>query len=112
MNKYTIYCTEAQTKKAFELGAPLEFTEWYDDKSAYVGLKGEKYAIIPTAEQLIGWLEGRGGIEDITICKTGMWIWGKKHTIIEGGLSYSSRKEATLAAVDTALEYLNNKLIK
>lgn len=101
---YTINCTPEQTKKALELGAQIE-RDGFEDRP-YVYIDGAY--LIPTAEQMIGWLEEQDGIKDITVCKTGMWIWGKNHTLIEGGSTYSSRQESTLAAIDAALEYLTN----
>ena len=117
MDEFTIWCTEEQTKLALELGASINTTSvpWYNHPFDYkywakVNIQGNFYsAKIPTAEQMIGWLEGQGGIEEITVCKTGMWIWGKNHTLIDGGLNYSSRQESSLAAIDAALEYLKTK---
>lgn len=119
ISDYTIYCTPAQAKKALELGAPIEFEmecpvnlETFE-RSPYpdvkIGEDGEPILIIPTAEEMIGWLEDFDCIKEITICKTGMWIWGKNHTLIDSGSSYSSRRESSHAAIDAALEYLTNK---
>lgn len=47
MYKYKIFCTHAQTEKALNLGAPIEFQE---DASHIDG----KSSIDPTAEQMIG----------------------------------------------------------
>lgn len=109
--EYTIYCTKTQVEKALKLGARISYrsgdkpfvsVEYLDEDG---GLKYHNYDI-PTTEQMIGWLEEQDGIDEITVCKTGMWIWGKNHTLIEGGSRYSSRKESSLAAVDAALNYL------
>ena len=60
MEKYTIYCTEAQTKKALELGAPIQTIK----KPQYsVGLIAKV-----TAEQMIGWLEEQGIYFHINTC--------------------------------------------
>ena len=48
MDRYTIYCTEEQTKKALELGAPIE--------SEYIELICKSFLIYPTAEQMIGFI--------------------------------------------------------
>ena len=80
MNRYTIYCTEEQTKKALELGAPLNCCYHNDDFQNTIKIGSLHYVEIPTAEQMLGWLED----------------------------NYESRKEATLAAIDAALEYLIN----
>ena len=118
MEKYTIYCTEEQTKKALELGAPIisyhnAFTT--NDIPHYTIEEGNGNCmlyIIPTAEQMIGWLEEH--IDEIDACKkndgTWFYIFYPNNTIVnhikEG---FSSRKEATLAAIDAALDYLKKK---
>lgn len=120
INDYTIYCTRNQTKKAFKLGAEL-MTFGYPDlgskeeavlklnRQVVLSRKDDNSIIvgqIPTAEEMIGWLEDFDCIKEITICKTGMWIWGKNHTLIDSGSSYSSRRESSHAAIDAALDYL------
>lgn len=121
MNQYTIYCTEAQTKKALGLGAPIEqvfYSVQFDETiKEYHLIKIEcKLYEIPTAEQMIGWLEEQEDIDRISIDKptgtTGTWdyevfIIGEFHRYCCGG--FKTRKEATLAAIDAALEYLTNK---
>lgn len=118
MINYTIYCTETQTHKALELGAPIE-----------VGRKGNRYfnikiqtyydnvkkstIYIPTAEQMIGWLEDQGIW--IHFCKP-----NQRPNLLSFSVSninepfrrefvggeYSSRRDATLTAIDAALDYL------
>lgn len=97
MNRYEIRCTPEQTRKAIELGAP-----------------------IPTAEQMLGWLEEQGlhinfdttSEEDINNCLIIKWeyfIYNKYHDIINDQYyEYPTRKKAILAAIDAALEYLSN----
>lgn len=116
MNRYTIYCTEEQTKKALELGAPIE-----QYKAAYVSelfpycveYKDDVrvVTVYPTAEQMIGWLEEQENIAEICIKRYGNWRYEiyiePYHHQEEGG--FLSRKEATLAAIDKALEYLSKK---
>ena len=100
MNRYTIYCTEAQIKKALKLNAPIQ----YDDELPSL-------TISPTAEEMIGWLEEY--IHNIIIIKSidNTWLYLfcptnlSKHEIKTG---YLSRKDATLAVIDSALEYLSN----
>lgn len=118
MDKYTIYCTSKQTKKALELGASIERrSDNYDHSNRYFRFKlhpgkyggsGYYYAKCPTTEQMISWLEGQGLLISITARNTPdnpiynyninrcEEFWG----------TFSSRKEATLAAIDASLEYL------
>lgn len=68
MNKYTIYCTEEQARKALKLGAPIETTSkeptmfFYAAHPKTIQLNGVKNAeknftcAIPTAEQMIGFI--------------------------------------------------------
>lgn len=104
MNKYTIYCTPEQTEKALCLGAPIECKV---NKST-----GSFCNINPTAEQMLGWIESNTPIVQILL--DGMeGIWGYRiyrvttSDVLEADC-YSSRQEATLAAIDAALEYLEN----
>lgn len=61
MNKYTIYCTPEQTKKALELGAPIKECGYYFKKQIGCNtISDTDLHIIPTAEQMIGWLEENG----------------------------------------------------
>lgn len=108
MDKYSFYCTPEQTKEAFELGAPIKM----------VLLEGNQLQPIqPTAEQMIGWLEEQGLAIDVINDGSGFkWsAWVKQsscldfHFIDENHRCVSSRQEATLAAIDAALDYLNNK---
>lgn len=119
MNRYTIYCTEKQTHKALELGAPIKQVFYNvvtkDALKRYnlVFIAGKEYKI-PTAEEMIGWLEDKGIYIDITNCYdvvqnytiSSVAFNPKGYT--EKKLPYPSRKEATLATIDAALEYLEN----
>lgn len=114
MDSYAIYCTEEQTKKALELGAKIEIQEycppgeiepnWFHDK--------DKCYHIPTAEQIVGWLEE---LTDIMVISINMDIFGTWFYCVETEHNYfennrfKSRKEATLAAIDATLEYLEKK---
>lgn len=117
MDRYRIYCTSEQTRKALELGAPIYTTNehLYNHPHEYkywaeVDIQGNFYAAkIPTAEQLIGWLEGQDEIKSIVINVTDEWefeIWGFDGKIIWYKTGFDSRKESTIAAIDAALEYL------
>lgn len=118
MKDYTIYCTEGQTKKAIELGAPITYGNYIldsDELSPIGDIDGVwMYAIIPTVEQMRGWLEEQGIViifmptmkEDLSgytwiahICH----FEDKSEWVDTKNLSY---QEATLAAIDAALEYL------
>lgn len=109
MNDYTIYCTEEQTKKALELGAPIKMTL----------LEGNQLRPIqPTAEQMLGWLEEMNIkcfiIPDIykddsyniqindKLVTTG-------HSQYNYPLTYDTRQEAIIAVIDAALEYSSNQ---
>lgn len=110
MINYTIYCTEEQTQKALGLGAPI--------KKRYRGTDGLKNfydQVIPTAEQMIGWLED-GKIKKIRIDSLSYedheeWfysIFNIENNNISFKRNYTSRPEATIASIDAALEYLSN----
>ena len=92
MKRYTLYCTLEQTMKALELGAPIDIED-YEPRLA---------CIIPTAEQMIGWLEACYNDTDITIERysNGRWMY---FIGWQSSGYYESRQEATLAAIDAAL---------
>lgn len=111
MNQYIIHCTEAQTKRALELGAPIikrynrfdDFTECILDN--------------PTAEQMIGWLNIEKKIFVMVRPYVSMYHEDEYDSIlmnlcngymlnVKQGCDNS--KEATLAAIDAALEHLEN----
>lgn len=96
MERYIIQCTEEQIKKALELGAPIE-----DDGS---------FLSLPTAEEMLGWLEEQY-FNEIHVEQNARKTWSyimydKKDNCIDEQYGYTTRKEATLAAIDAALEYL------
>lgn len=113
MYTFTILCTEEQTIKALELGAnickyPCIDGEYKGVCDIFPYTKAPN--VIPTAEQMIGWLEQNARISDIDIFRSGSTYWSFYVTkfcgIIESKKEYFSRKEATLAAIDAALDYL------
>lgn len=122
MDKFKIYCTEEQIRKALKLGAPVKL--FLISESGYVpeetkneynlcGL-GNNFYIIPTAGEMIGWIEEQENIKEVSIyCDvTGLnWSFeGYKDNgsyAFAGRDSYPTRKEATIAAIDAALEYLS-----
>lgn len=128
MEKYTIYCTKDQTKKALELGAPIE-KDWIPEclfNNGYFSLK------TPTTEQMISWFEEtydlhisidyrRNYADDADGNIVDEWYYycfflsiADKCFYGEDTLDeYPTRKEVTLAAIDAALKYLcENNLIK
>lgn len=119
MNRYTIYCTEAQTKKARELGAPVEVKtieeapkEW-QGKAYFTGMA--TCAKLPTAEQMIGWLRTKGfafNIAEYNDHLNDHIFWrvanNQDKEWYKCDENTKDLKEATLAAIDAALEYLTN----
>lgn len=109
MNRYTIYCTEDQTKKALKLGAPIRTIK---KPQCNVGLI-ERI----TTEQMIGWLEEQGVViifmgtmkEDLSGYTWIAHICHFEDTSIWVDIKSLSHKEATLKAIDAALDYLINK---
>lgn len=130
MNEYTIYCTDEQTKKALELGAPINTFGYGDlgdaedkilklNKQCVIERDNDNGIIVsflPTAEQMISWLETHECFKSITFLNTALeneqnaWLGfvnftdNDKYPIAVE--PYSSRPEATLAVIDAALEYL------
>lgn len=137
MNSCTIYCTEELTKKALELGAPIElYSEEYNNSNRknnglyvvndIISGSDEEFVLIciidekpnrkayfvPTAEQMISWLED-GLLEEVHVEQDidGMWsyiIYGNGNELIGISNLYPCMPEATLAAIDAALEYLSS----
>lgn len=114
MDKYTIYCSPEQTKNALELGAliinyPIQMSPYGVPKYERQLPSGKWIAyIIPTAEQMIGWLRAKGFkfiLSDAIDGNEGnnWWIGIKGELITQG---FSENKE--LAAIDAALEYLSD----
>ena len=93
MKQYTIYCTPEQARKALGLGAPIEYK-----------LKGT--CKTPTAEQMIGWLEEQGLHFDFEFITITCCMVQHNGTYLCNPFT-GTRKEATLAAIDAALEYLS-----
>lgn len=118
MNRNTIYCTKEQTKKALELGAPIELYDEEEKESycfwrlRFIDLQNGFLAKYSTAEQLIGWLEDQNILVERTRFM-GKYAFrllkihssGEQNLHIQGQ-DYPTYKEATLAAIDAALDYL------
>lgn len=121
MNKHTIYCTEEQTRKALELGAPIDIQYNKIDCQQIVpilSIKKESVLynyFIPTAEEMLGWLAEKKIEIDIIKGNDSYGFnlyFGQKFT--KSLIVYNTRKEVILAAIDAALDYLitqNNKTI-
>ena len=109
MNRYTIYCTAEQTKKALELGAPIEYgNDFYHKDYGTLAL--------PTAEQLIGWLRTQGYTPyTYPVTKDGQDVLSARLLIQNKGGStdifcgFGKDYTIILAAIDKALKYLSNK---
>lgn len=113
MNEYTIPCTKEQACKAQKLGAPIRVTiNWSLDSNCKLVNNGVDGFVLPTAEEMICWLETTI-FEEINIQRfANFWEYNVYLTdddLISHNGHYKSRTEATLAAIDAALEYLTNK---
>ena len=119
MKRYEIRCTEPQTRKAMELGAPIQRERI--GKCITVDIprltnnqeERESDYVLPTAEQMIGWLEEQGVqiTSHASIFKDwSCFCYPEDTNLFFQGKWVDSRKEATLAAIDAALEYLTNKM--
>lgn len=124
MKQYVIYCSEEQTRKAIKLGAPIEIVKVGEGKPLHYLCSKENrgYYVIPTAEQMIGWLEEQYLYITILYTNDVAKHWRAdvdcancidpecgKYLV---DFNFSTRKKATIAAIDAALEYLENNLIK
>lgn len=124
ISDYAIYCTEAQTRKALELGVPL-FRLYSMNLSDYIDMirisDNEAYTI-PTAEQMRGWLMDKlqvttfankhysnGDVEGYGYLIIGAECVLECDADDNGKHLLKSDKAATLAAIDAALDYLANK---
>lgn len=111
MFNYTIYCTEEQTRKVLELGAPLirfYSTGCSDFINTLIISDTEAYAI-PTAEEMIGWLEEQEIF--INVIHDEVYFYNIQVNDPQPLKldKYTNRREATLAAIDSALAYLATK---
>lgn len=123
MNKYIIYCTPEQTREALKLGACLEEIAYPEQNEEFIQTDNYRLYRIPTAEEMIGWLEERGFIVEVSFRGTDepnkqgnkifiyhLFDYSEWEELNPLSNMYKSRQEATLAAIDAALEYLiNNK---
>lgn len=115
MEQFRILCTPKQTKKALELGAPIIKVDTTDKRMIYYGrlcyprTEADYPYAIPTAEEMIGWIEEQGISIEICLRQESKeyeyYIFGVKPC----EAFFSSRKEATIAAINAALEYLSKE---
>lgn len=135
MYDYTLLCTPEQTKKALELGAPIRnFITKEESKRLVDKAKSEnrideyenellKYHqtiiddmvyCIPTAEQMMGFFRSKN--IHIVIHKDVVDDWSAygheiapiEFTVFDRLVGFNSFEEATIAAIDAALNYLTN----
>lgn len=117
MSGYTIYCTTEQTCKALQLDAPITIfsdTGYIPDDTAekwHLCKLGNETYCIPTAEQILGWLEEQG--VHISIIYDDCTYRPEVRDVDDGFINndeyFNSRQEATLVAIDVALKYLSNE---
>lgn len=127
LSDYTIRCTSEQACKAMNLGVILDICNWrYVDTPLCTTItnNGELigHFMLPTAEQMLGWLRQEHNIHARIDCEGSenyvvqlQFINSRKDINIEnpnykgiiGHKGYPSAPEATLAAIDVALEYLS-----
>jgi len=118
MERFSKYCTLEQTKRAYKLGAPIkQETElhsyrepWSEFEEYYVKETGK--LIKPTTQQMIGWLESNNiqfiinpYLEGYIIKLIVNYDYDNPYKIFDLDTKY----DAELAAIDNALEYLENK---
>ena len=119
MENYTIYCTKEQIEKAIKLGASIKINHyppingenfmWLSPPEDAIAWNNSTNCLIPTAEQMRGWLESGDIIDCIDVVheEDGFVFYVEAdgiYSLRQGG--YLSRPEATLAAIDAALDYL------
>lgn len=120
MEEYSIYCTEEQTSKALELGAPIELrSEYYKPTENDFKLEnpiacssftnGYHYAKCPTTEQMIAWLDSQGWVVEYSRLYHGNPLWAIFVDDVQVvGKYYETRTDAIRAAIDFALNKLSN----
>lgn len=115
MDEDIIYCTEEQTRKAYELGLSLNFGYHQSDFRDSVKIRSLLYVEIPTAEKMVALLEGQGVLVDVGASfdqkNTPLYLYRigiSFNNYFSNAIDYHSRKEATLAAIDATLNYLSN----
>lgn len=111
MDEFTIQCTEEQTRRALELGAPIEYACIKDIVLGRyiegISVSNNEAYKIPTSEQMIGWLRSKNILFHFDD-ETNYWSIGDANNDLTPlrWYGYSDNKE--LDAIDAALEYLEN----
>lgn len=101
MERYKIYCTAEQAKKALYLGAPISTTVTDLFNNTWMKV---------TAEQMIGFLHDYAPEKSISVVydeRKQKWIYFIGDD--EATPNYETRKEATLAAIDDVLNYFTEE---
>lgn len=111
MKRYTLFCTDEQTKNALELGAPISSRNSIIVPPRWVEINGAVYES-PTAEQMTMWLEEKE-ITYFLDVPDKLWdfVLYDKDSYIRSceGDGYPSIQEVIIAAIDAALDYLKTK---
>lgn len=112
IDEYTILCTPKQTERAMKLGADItkaRVIDTVEGRSIRIPQENGDFYLLPTAEQMIGWMEDKGLSFKIYQPNTWSYVIHELPTKpVDFCHDYSSRKEATLAAIDAALDYVEN----
>jgi len=114
MNQFAKYCTSEQTKKAFELGAPLNNTAkcGVPSNAPTIEINGIDY-YKPSMQEMITWLFEKFSIfVSIAPHESGKWfslVYNVTHVdeahVCAEHYYYDDPYEALDSAIDSALEY-------
>lgn len=109
ISEYTTYCSEEQTRKALELGAPIETTKRLEplvNRKYITDLDNYSAIIVPTAEQMMGWMRSKG-IQFHFDDETNYWRVSNELEPIS--ISYGNSPKKELSAIDAVLEYMGKQ---
>lgn len=121
MDEYTIYCTKEQTLKALELGASINIRCSYNGYHPLpfikeITIEPHHFAEVPTAEQMVGWLQSKGCYPyTMPLKRDGKVMFAARFEFFEDGGStdifcgYGKDNSVILKAINSALTYLSNK---
>lgn len=122
MEEFTIYCTVEQTRRAFKLNAPIKhYSPYTTGPGTNICLVKDLYEwdnaditcddrlIIPTAEQMKNWLKRVHKIS-IHLYEWDFWEYDMSYNgQCYDGVFYKTEEEALLAAIDVALDILEDE---